>query len=339
MRKFLKECASKAPESYEKIGQEDVEQYLKAEEKGCFSFPSPNEAKRRLEEVGVDMLALLERIQPDSSLENLESLKLLRRVFSEQFHVSEKDEVTKGISAKEPAEIPCDNVRNPADPDSSYNRYHGQGYLVQVMESYSESEADKAGSLDLITHVRVHKMTVGDSSAVEPAIEDTESRQVAPQILLGDTRYGSEANEEKLSEKVKLITPTQPPKGYKNDKLTLEQFELDEVGRVLRCPNGQSPLGVSVGQNALHARFDEKLCERCPCLVRCPVVAPMRRGEGSRLQYTRKRVNNRTKRLAERGEAFKRVYRWRAGIEATMCRLKWQMGLANVRVRRIEKGV
>ena len=57
MRTFLKECVRKAPEFSRKIEKEIVERYLKADGMGCFSFPSPSEAKRRLEEAGVDMLA------------------------------------------------------------------------------------------------------------------------------------------------------------------------------------------------------------------------------------------------------------------------------------------
>jgi hypothetical protein len=41
----------------------------------------------------------------------------------------------------------------------------------------------------------------------------------------------------------------------------------------------------------------------------------------------------RTRRLAEQLPPFKDRYRWRAGIEATMSRLKHQMHLARLRVR------
>ena len=40
--------------------------------------------------------------------------------------------------------IPCDIVNNPADPDSSYNKHRGQGYLTQVMETYQEDDALEA---------------------------------------------------------------------------------------------------------------------------------------------------------------------------------------------------
>ena len=201
---------------------------------------------------------------------------------------------------KEPKDVPCDNVRNHLNPDSSYNAYHGQGYLVQVMETYCASE-EPTSKADFITHFDVHKMTIGDSKAVEPAVQDTSERGIRPQLLLGDTRYGSENSRQKLSDEgVQLVVRTQPPKGYKKGKLTLEQFQLDEEGLIVKCPAGQ---------------------------------APMKRGESPRVQYTPDRVEKCRQRECEQSEAFKRIYRWRAGIEATISRLKHQMDMAELRVR------
>ena len=50
-------------------------------------------------------------------------------------------------------------------------------------------------------------------------------------------------------------------------------------------------------------------------------------------QYTPARAANQKRRLYEQSDAFRDVYRWRAGIEATMSRLKYQMNLAHLRIR------
>jgi hypothetical protein len=52
-----------------------------------------------------------------------------------------------------------------------------------------------------------------------------------------------------------------------------------------------------------------------------------------RFQYTRDRVRHRARRLRDRTEAFRDRYCWRSGIEGTMSRLKYQMGMASLRVR------
>lgn len=59
----------------------------------------------------------------------------------------------------------------------------------------------------------------------------------------------------------------------------------------------------------------------------------VQRGEGRRFQYTANRVRQRARRLSDRSSAFKARYRWRAGMEGTISRLKHQMGLACLRVR------
>jgi hypothetical protein len=53
----------------------------------------------------------------------------------------------------------------------------------------------------------------------------------------------------------------------------------------------------------------------------------------ARFQYTPTRAENQKRRLHERSDIFREIYRWRAGIEAMMSRLKHQMNLANLRVR------
>ncbi len=112
----------------------------------------------------------------DTEAADLASFQILERVFGEQF-----EESTAGATprVREPREIPCDNVRNPADPDSSYNAHRGQGYMAQVMETYEEhgEEETDSGKPDLITHVRVHKMTHHDCQQLDPALQDVKRRQ------------------------------------------------------------------------------------------------------------------------------------------------------------------
>jgi hypothetical protein len=236
--KFFRECTRLNPEQFEQIDAGIRNRYIKREGSGGFSYPAPNQAKRCLAEVGADVLAVLKAVG-GTAASDLESFQLLERVFSEQFDVEGSDQPPGGkLLVKEPRDIPCDNVRNPSDPDSSYNAYHGQGYLVQVMETYNLTEKESAKP-DFLTHIEVHKMTMGDSKAVEPAVQDTTERGIQPQLILGDTRYGSEENHRKLGEEgVRLVAPTQPPKGYKKGKLTLEQFQLDAQGLIVQCPAG-----------------------------------------------------------------------------------------------------
>ena len=331
--KFFRECARLNPAQFDQIDAGIRDRYIKREGSGCFSYPAPKQAKKTLCEVGADVLAVLKTLR-GTGASSLVSFQLLERVFSEQFEVENADQGNEDkLLIKEPKDVPCDNVRNPSDPDSSYNAYHGQGYLVQVMETYCPSE-EESSKPDFITHIEVHKMTIGDSKAVEPAVQDTTERGIRPQLLLGDTRYGSKNSQRKLSnEGVQLVVRTQPPKGYKKGKLTLEQFQLDENGLIVKCPAGQEPISATAGYAKMQAVFSAKTCGVCPHQKNCPTAAPMKRGESPRVQYTPDRVEKCRQREYEKSETFKQIFRWRAGIEATISRLKHQMDLAELRVR------
>jgi hypothetical protein len=66
---------------------------------------------------------------------------------------------------------------------------------------------------------------------------------------------------------------------------------------------------------------------------KCPGAVNSQAQKDARWQYTHERVAQCHRRLAEQEPAFIAQYRWRAGIEATMSRLKHQMHLAHLRVR------
>ena len=112
----------------------------------------------------------------------------------------------------------------------------------------------------------------------------------------------------------------------------MEDFILDEEGLVLRCPNNVEPASTSRAKAKLQARFDLAICRKCLDVGRCRMQAAKRDGQFARFQYTPARAANQKRRLYERSEAFRDIYRWWAGIEATMSRLKYQMNLAHLRI-------
>lgn len=338
--KFVRELSRIYPQLYESVDRTLIRRHVDRTGDGCFADTKPSESKRRLPEAGHDLLQLFVQFEKTEAA-TLESFLILRRVLHEQFEVARGDGTGDDPTGpttliKDPKDIPCDNVRNPADPDSSYNKHRGQGYLVQIMETFAEDDGDEAPAPcpDLITHVAVNKMTGHDAQALAPAVEDVQQRQVQPQQLLADTHYGSNENVREMSEQgVTLISPAMPPKGSLQGQLTLEQFELNEDGLITRCPAGHEPISAGMGEQKLQARFDASVCEGCPLLSQCPVRTALARDASARFQYTHDRVAMRQRRLRDQQPPFKEAYRWRAGIEATMSRLKHQMHLATLRVR------
>ena len=183
--KFLRELARVHPALRAQVDPDTIRKYVEREGTGCFALATPSESKQRLPEAGEDLARLFLHYQ-SSEAQTLPSFLVLKRVFNEQFEITPDEGGNGGrkIRVKVPDEIPCDNVRNPADPDSSYNAHRGQGYLAQVMETYQEDDAPGAKpdpvKPDLITHVSVGKMTQHDCDALEPALIDVRERSIQP---------------------------------------------------------------------------------------------------------------------------------------------------------------
>jgi Transposase DDE domain len=335
--KFLRELRRKHPDRCAEVDAEVLRKYVERQGEGCFANTRPSESKRRLPEAAQDVFALIQQFRP-SDAASLESYVLLERIFHEQCEVS-KDQTAAVV--RPPRASDCDGVISPADPDARYNKHRGTGYLVQIMETFAEDDSteqkdSKSRKPDLITHVAVDKLTMHDKDALEPALDDTGQRGVEPKELLADSHYGSNECLEKGRERdVEIVSPAMTAKGKLQGKLTLEDFELDEQGLVIRCPMGQSPVETSVAEVRLQALFDPVACASCPRRGDCPAAAIGRRER--RWQYTHDRVRQRARRLQDASDEFCDRYRWRAGIEATMSRFKHQMGMAELRIRGMAK--
>ena len=333
--KFARELERYHPGLHEQISKEVIRRYVDREGNGAFANTAPSVSKRRLGEAGQDLLALVLqfRARRRQSFPVLRSWRGFCAISSRSLMMSVAI-VAKRAAIRDPK--PCDTVGNPADPDASYNAHKGQGYMAQIVETYCEDVSNEAvaATPDLITHVEVHKMTVHDGHRLADALDDLSERALTPAVMLGDSHYGSSDNMALTREQnINLVAPARPPKGAVSGRLTLEDFTLNEEGLVLRCPNNVEPVSASLAKAKLQARFDLSICQKCPDILRCPVQAAKRDGQFSRFQYTPARAANQKRRLYEQSDAFRDVYRWRAGIEATMSRLKYQMNLAHLRIR------
>ena len=109
---------------------------------------------------------------------------------------------------------------------------------------------------------------------MEPALDDADKRGLKPKELLADSHYGSNECLTKGRERgVEIISPAMTAKGKLQGKLTLEDFELDSEGRVLRCPAGKEPIETSVADVRIQVLFDPVGCEGCPHRDNCPAAA------------------------------------------------------------------
>ena len=326
IHKFLVNLKRNHHEHFDTIDKAIIERYLSQESLQCFSMVKPSESAKTLASVSTDLFHLVEQFKDHPDITGMHSYKLLERVLKEQCTVSDDG---KGVHIKPPKEIPSDSLQNPSDPDATYSGHKGQGYQVQVMETYGTDEATRDKSLNLITHVHVEPAHESDAHALIPAIESSKQRGLAPEELLADTLYGGDENGQKAKKLgVELISPTKGTK--EKDGITLSDFALNEQGEVVSCPQGHMPVKTKKKKTRHTLAFDSHHCITCPVQEACPVQ------HGKKyhyLRYTDKELRLAQRRAYEYTGAFKDRYRWRSGIEATMSEYDRRTGVKHLRVR------
>lgn len=299
IHKFLINLRRRNKKLYETVAQDLKDRYVSKTTLSCFSMVKPSDSGKTLKEVSSDLFDLLRSFSKDPDVTAMHGYKLMSRILQEQCVVTgASDDTTAEVSLKPPKEIPSDSLQNPSASDATYDGHKGQGYQVQVMETYSD-EGDreaKSRTLNLIPHVEVQTACESDAGALIPAIESAKERNLAPKELLADSLYGSDDN-------------------CKESAVMLSDFTFSDRGKVIACPQGHAPVKTKHKKTRHTAAFTIDHCANCSLLNECPVKA------GKKYYYLR--YEDKAQRIAgrralEQTDEFKDRYRRRAGSEATI---------------------
>jgi hypothetical protein len=332
LHKFLVNLKRQYKEIFDGLPQELVATYLSEKALGCFSMVKPSDSRKKLEIVCRDLFDLVQQMTDHPEVQAMSSFKLLQRVLSEHCTIEEVDSQPVEVLIKPPKEIPSDSLQNPSDPEAGYDGHKGQGYQVQVMETYEERDPGKETQpLRLITYVHVEPACVHDVHAVMPALEAAEARELKPEQVLADSAYGSEDNLQKAE--VLGVTVVSPAMGSYHKGLPLSDFTFSTQGEVLSCPQGQAPVRNRRDKDRHRVAFDSQKCAVCPFLDQCPVHGGKKYHY---LRYEHKAFILARRRQKEQTVEFKNTYRYRSGIEGTMSFFDRKTGLKQLRVRGLQ---
>ena len=329
IHKFLVNLKRHYKKLFNSVDKEIIDRYFTEKALSCFAMVKPSETNKTLKVVSGDLFNLVQQFKGDKNVLKMNSYKLLRRVLEEQCNLTGTN--NKKVEIKTPKEIPSDSLQNPSDPDSTYSGHKGQGYQVQIMETYTDTEDKqiKAKTLNLITHVEVEKACQSDAHAIKPAIESTKDRGLAPKELEADTLYGGDENYEYAkTENVELISPSKTTNNKKKNDISV--FKFADSGHVLSCPGGEKPLLAKKKKTRFTQGFNPEKCSRCPLQQDC-AVKPGK--HYYYLRYEEKVMRLAKRRAYEQTDEFKHRYRWRAGVEATMSEYNSRTGVKRLRVR------
>jgi hypothetical protein len=295
------------------------------ERSGYFADTTGRKSRARLEAAARDVGWLVGRFRDHPAVATLASFGLLSRLFAEQcevVHAPGSDPLAVPLPAEEVAST---SLQSPSDPDATYSAHKGKGYQVQLGETCGPENP-----IQMITHVAVEGAHESDQEAVEPFLEATEARGIAPDEVLADTAYASGKNLLHCLERgVDLVAPM--PGAKDADDLGLADFAIGfDSCQVRGCPEGHAPHRQRPMRNGkgMNARFDPTVCARCELKPDCP--AGRNRG---RLRFTRADLLVAHGRLRESTETFRDLYKARSGLERTNAEIKGPHGLGRLRVR------
>jgi hypothetical protein len=335
IHKFLVNLKRHHKELFDSIETDVIERYWGNKALSAFSMVKPSESQKTLKMVSDDLFDLIEQFKDQPAVCSMHSYKLMQRVLADQCHIETDGDKGRKVTIKKPADVPSDSLQNPSDPDASYDGHKGQGYQVQIMETFTRDEKDtrdekeKEKTLNLITHVDVQTACESDANALIPAIADTQVRGVGPEEILADTLYGSDFNNQVASQaNVELVAPA--PKGKESKPLS--NFTFNEKGYITACPAGHCPDKAKHKKKTgrYSASFNPALCQGCPLIEQCPVKKGKKKNH---VRYSEKQQRLAIRRSEEQTDAFKDRYNKRAGVEATMSEYDRRTGVKKLRVR------
>jgi hypothetical protein len=170
---------------FETVEAQLAERYLSQKALCCFAMVKSSQSTKTLEIVSRGLYQLILQFAGCNEVTCMHSFKLLERILAEQCQVEESADPCQ-VMVKEPKQIPSDSLQNPSDPDAAYSGHKGQGYQVQIMETYTDTadEDRKAKTLNLITHVQVEPAHKSDAKALIPANESAQQRDLGPRQVL-----------------------------------------------------------------------------------------------------------------------------------------------------------
>ena len=335
MQKFLRNLKRQHPEQprFGGLEQTFTARYLEKTAGACFAMVKPSESLRALQILADDLLTVTQRFREDATVCKMSRYQLLARLLVEQCQVAQMDATGEKVSVKPAKEVRSSSLQNPSDPDAGYDGHKGKGYQAQVCETYGR-EQDTL-SLSLITHIATESADKSDAHALVPTVEATHNRGLGAEQVLAFSLYGSDENLCAAEAKgVELVAPAMGSTPQK--ALCLADFTQDDAGRISACPHGHSPLSERQNNGSITVAFDAAKRAAWPHLKQCPVKKAKKH---FCLKVNAKALRIAKRRAFENTPAFHEIYRFRAGVEATMSEFDRRAGVRSFTRTRASRGV
>lgn len=237
----------------------------------------------------------------------------------------------RGQWRKEPVLSAAQLIASPYDLDARNGKKRSTfwtGYKVHFTQTCDEDAPQ------LITVVQTTAAPLSDEGIISAIYADLAEKELLPDQHLVDSGYVTIANlvQSQSDHEVDLLGPTLKTHWYQAETgYDLSHFSIDWETETVTCPQGQvnsswTPIQRE-GKLLIQVRFSQTDCKACPSRASC--TGTTRRTLTFHSQEQTQALL--AARQREHTDAFKEVYRHRAGIEGTHAQAVRTMGLRRSR--------
>lgn len=260
-------------------------------------------------------------------LRELSEYRHLERMLGDQTEVDLGDDVR--IRLKENREIAADSLQNPSDEDATYRVKGGKGSVGYV----GNLVGIKGENGSIIESYDLRANSTPDTAFAKAEL-DRIGTPAEKTTLVTEGSYGSgELLEQAEKQGIDFVTTAL--NGTETNPM-IGNFELDEAGRIARCPGGAEPYQRKYNPvtGVFTARFAREDCARCPYRNNCPKSGSRKHEE---VWFTSKQRLRAKARERLGNEEMRRLKNIRNGIEAVPSLLRRRYGADTIPVRGLKR--
>ena len=302
-------------------------------------YQLPKEATKRqalAEQIGADGWHLLSAINGSHTpvwLREIPAVEVLRRVWIQQFYVSEGHIHWRADDNIPPASL---LISSPYDPEAHLSIKRSTvwtGYKVHVTETCDED------SPHLLIHVETTAATTQDMEMTAEIHQALADKHLLPSEHVVDTGYvdGPHLVSSREEHRIELLGPVTIDPSWQakaRQGFDAASFVIDWQAKQASCPQGKlsrkwKPTHDRGDTQVIRVEFGKADCLACPCRLLCTTAASNPRqltlrphAQYQAIQAARERQTT---------PAFKERYRLRAGIEGTLSQGIRAFGLRQAR--------
>jgi transposase len=296
----------------------------------------------KVREAGDDMqLILTWADQQGEAWKQAEAIKLLRRVFAENYELDEQGQ-RRRIKTRLPGA-----VQNPHEPEAQWSskdtikKKEWVGYKTQVAETVQETICQPGEpTRNFITAIITQNAIASDRPGMTEVLAEQASLGLAaPTTLYVDGAYVHTQSLKLAHDEGRALLGPAPASPDRGKTFTVEAFDIDITNRTTLCPAGQRSTNCSrleeakTGKISYRYEWSDGICAVCPKRAECVGATQTHRtvtvGEHHHFLQDRRREMQ--------TEDFKKEMHRRNGIEGSQSELVRGYGLRHARYRGLAK--